>query len=142
MEISEVRKRLLQTMDKSRRSAADRRARADAASAAYAQLLERKATPIFKQVAAILKAENHAFQVFTPGGGLRLASDRTANDFVELTLEVGGPEPVVLGRISRTRGSHVLTEERPVSPGTPVASLTEEDILEFLLTAIAPLIER
>jgi len=142
MEISEVRKRLLQTMDQARRDAAGRRTRADAAASAYEVFLERVATPLFKQVAGVLKAENYPFQVFTPGGGLRLASERVSGDFIDLTLDVGGESPVVLGRTSRTRGSHVLTAERPLNPGTAIDQLTEDHVLEFLLTEIRSFVER
>lgn len=142
MEISEIRQRVLQTIAESRRAAAARRARVDAASAAYETFLERVAMPIFKQFASILKVEHYPFQVFTPGGGLRLASDRTSGDFIELVLDVSGDEPVVLGRTSRTRGSRALTSERVLSEGTPVAELADADVLEFLLREIRPFVER
>ena len=140
MEISEIRKRVLQAIDRSRRSAAERRARADAASAAYEQFLAHVATPLFKQFASVLKAEGYPFQVFTPGGGIRLASDRASEDFIELRLDVSGPSPVVLGHVNRARGSRVLASERPIGAG--VAELTEQDVLEFLVQEIQPFVER
>jgi hypothetical protein len=142
VEISEIRQRVLQTIAESRRAAAARRARADAASAAYETFLERVAMPIFKQFASVLKAEHYPFQVFTPGGSLRLASDRTSGDFIEIVLDVSGDEPVVLGRTCRTRGSRALTSERVLSERTPVAELADADVLEFLLREIRPFVER
>jgi hypothetical protein len=140
MEISEIRKRVLQAIDQSRRTAAERRARADAASAAYDQFLTHVATPLFKQFANVLKVEGYPFQVFTPAGGLRLASDRASEDFIELRLDVSGPSPVVVGHVNRARGSRVLASERPIGVG--VSELTEEDVLEFLVQEIQPFVQR
>jgi hypothetical protein len=140
MEISDIRKRVLQAIDQSRRAAAERRARVDAASAAYDRFLAQVATPIFKQFAGVLKAEGYGFLVFTPGGGLRLASERASEDFIELRLDVSGHLPVVLGHVNRARGSRVLASERPIGVG--VAELTEQDVLEFLVQEIQPFVER
>jgi hypothetical protein len=141
MEISVIRQRLIQTIDQRRRAAVERRQRTDAATRAYDSFLERVATPIFKQFAAVLRAERLAFQVFTPGGGVRLASDRSGEDFIELLLDVSGDVPTVLG-VSYTRGSRVLSQEAAMRPDREIAQLTEEDVLEFLLHGIQPLIER
>jgi len=142
MEISDIRKRVKQTIEQSRRAAAERRERVDAASTAYQTFLERVATPIFKQVAGVLKAEGYPFQVFTPGGGLRLASDRASGDFIELLLDVSGDRPVVLARISHTHGSRVMTSEQPLLASADIARLSETDVLEFLLREIRPFVER
>jgi hypothetical protein len=140
MEISEVRKRVLQAIDQSRRAAAERRARSDAASASYGRFLAEVATPMFKQFAGVLKAEGYPFQVFTPAGGLRLASNRSSEDYIELRLDLSGPVPVVLGHVNRTRGSRILAAEHPIGPG--VAEITEHDLLEFLVQEIQPFVER
>jgi hypothetical protein len=140
MEISEIRKRVLQAIDQSRRVAAGRRARSDEATAAYERFLAEVATPLFKQFAAVLKAEGYQFQVFTPAGGLRLASDRSPEDFIELQLDVSGQSPVVLGHVNRGRGSRIVSSERPIGVG--VAELTEHDVLDFLSQEIQPFVER
>jgi hypothetical protein len=140
LEISDIRKRVLQAIDHSRRAAAERRVRVDAASAAYERFLAQVATPLFKQFAAVLKAEGYPFQVFTPGGSVRLASDRASEDFIELRLDVSGSAPVVLGHVNRARGSRVMASERPIGIG--VAELTEHDVLEFLVQEIQPFVER
>ena len=101
MEVSEVRKRLLQTIDRAKRAAAERRTQADAASAAYERFLETVATPLFRMVAASLRAEGYLFAVHTPAGGLRLASDRSAEDFIELALDTSADPPTVVARVSR-----------------------------------------
>ena len=142
MEISEIRQRLKQTIDQSRRASAERRKRIDAAANAYERVLERVAIPVFKQFAAALRAEGHLFQVFTPGGGLRLASERSSEDFIELLLDAGGDEPVVLGRVSYTRGSRVLSHEATLHDERDIADLSEEDVLAFLLREIQPFVQR
>lgn len=119
-----------------------RRSRAADAERAYAAFLENVATPLFRQVAASLKAEGHSFTVFTPAGGLRLALDRGREDFVELALDIEGDQPQVIGRISRTRGSRRLDEERPIRPGAGPDAVSEEDVLEFVAAAIEPWLAR
>jgi hypothetical protein len=142
MEISEVRKRLLLVIDQSRRGATARQARADAAAAAYDRFLEAVAAPVFQMFGNALRAENHPFTVFTPKGGLRLASGRSAEDFIELALETSEDEPFVVARISRARGRRVVSHERAVRERTPPERLTQEDVLDMLLHEIGPFVER
>jgi hypothetical protein len=141
METSEVRKRVLQIIDRAKRAAAERRTRSDDAARAYERFLDQIAIPIFRQVAGALKASSYNFTVFTPGGSVRLMSDKSAEDYVELSLGTSGREPVVVGHASRVRGSRGVESERPIAD-KPVDSLTEEDVLEFLLEEIAPFVER
>lgn len=129
MEISDVRKRILGTIERARQRAAERRARADEAARAYSTFLDGVAVPIFKQVANVLRAEGYPFSVSTPSGSVRLMSDRTAEDFVEIGLDTTGDMPSVMGHASRARGRRVIESERAV--GDP-AHLDENDVLEFL----------
>jgi hypothetical protein len=142
VEVSHVRIRLKRAIDAARERGQQRRQRVAAAESAYATFLEEVATPVARLVANTLKVEGYAFTVFTPGNGLRLASDRSRDDYIELALDVTSDEPEVVGRISHTRGSRVLDEERPVKPGTPPEALTEEDVLTFLLEALGPWLEK
>jgi hypothetical protein len=119
-----------------------RRQRTAEAERAFEVFLNDVATPVMRQVANALKAEGYAFTVFTPGASLRLASDRGRDDFVELTLDTSGEGPEVIGRISQTRGSRTVDEERPVKAGAAPEAITEEEVLEFLLTALEPWLER
>jgi len=48
----------------------------------------------------------------------------------------------VTGRVRRTRGSRTIDEERPVKPGAGPDAVSEEDLLEFLLGALEPWLER
>lgn len=129
-------------MDQARERAQQRRQRAADAERAYAVFLETVAVPLVRQLANALKVEGYAFTVFTPGDGLRLALDRTRDDFVELRLDTSGDTPQVVARISRTRGSRTLEEERPVAEQAGPDQVTEDGLLEFLLGAIQPWLER
>ena len=141
MEISEVKRHVSQTIERARRSAADRRVRADEASREYATFLDQVAVPLFRQVAMVLKAENYAFTVFTPGGGVRLMSDRNADDFVEVSLDTTGEQIAVMGRANRSRGGRVIQSEHPIGTG-PVRNVTENAVLDFLLKGLEPFVER
>ena len=101
METSDLRRRLSETIDTAKRTAAERRSRSDEASRAYAQFLDTIAVPLFKQVANILKVSGYSFTVFTPSGSVRLMSDKSAEDYIELSLDTSGDEPMVLGKSSR-----------------------------------------
>lgn len=141
MEIGEVRKRVLHTIERAKREAALRRSRADNAAREYGEFLDRIAVPLFHQVARSLRAEGHAFNVFTPSGSVRLASERSAEDFIELVLDTSGAAPQVVGHCSRSRGRRVLETERPIGEGE-IAALTDEDVLAFLLKELEPFVDR
>ena len=142
MEVSEVRRRLRAAIEKARQAAAERRARNDAAARDYDVFLAERATPIFHQLAAALAAEGRAFKVFTPAGSIRLATERSPEEFLELVLDDSSDPPAVVGRTTRGRGRRMISTERALGSGAPVADLTEEDVLAFLLEEIVPLLEK
>ena len=142
MEVSQVRKRLKTAIDSSRDRAQRRRERAAAAQRAYATFLEEVATPIARQLANALKVEGYAFTVSTPGAGLRLASDRAREDFIELELDTSGDQPEVVARISHQRGSRTIDQEMPVKPGAAPEEIGEEEILDLFVRALEPWLER
>ena len=137
MEVSEVRRRLRAAVEEARQQAADRRARTDIAARDYEAFLNERAAPVFHQLAAALTAEGHLFKVFTPAASVRLASERSHEEFVEVALDDSSNPPTVVGRTSRGRGRRMVSSERPVREGVPIANLTEEDVLAFLLEEIA-----
>jgi hypothetical protein len=141
MEISDVRKRVLETIDYAKKTAAERRTRTDQAARDYDVFLDRVAVPLFRQVANVLRAHGYAFKVFTPSGSVRLMSERAAEDYIELTLDTAGDEARVVGHTSRSRGRRVMESERPVAARTP-AELTEDEVLGFVLTELEPFVER
>jgi len=139
MEISDIKRRVVETIERARRQAGERRTRSDAAAREYEVFLDRIAIPVFKQVANVLRVEGYMFTVFTPGGSVRLMSDRAMEDYVELELDTTGDEPAVSGHASRSRGRRVIESEGPLGPP---ATLTEEDVLSFVLKSLEPLVER
>jgi hypothetical protein len=141
MEISEVRRRVGEAIERAKRTAAERRGRADEAAREYSTFLDHIAIPLFRQVANVLKAQGYPFSVFTPSGSVRLMSEKSSEDFIELTLDTTGEEPLVIGHCSRSRGRRVVETERPVGNG-PVRNLTEEQALAFLLKELEPFVEK
>jgi len=140
VEVSVVRRRVQQTIDQAHRAAAGRRQRADEATRHYAEFLDQVAVPLFRQVANVLKVQNYHFTVFTPGGSVRLMSDRSAHDFIEVSLDTSGNEPRMVGHVSYERGRRVMDSERTI--GTAVEALTEEDLLDFVMDELGRFVER
>ena len=141
MEISEVRRHLSETIERAKRAAADRRSHVDEASREFVVFLEQVAIPLFRQVANVLRVQGYPFDVFTPGGSVRLMSEKNADDFIELTLDTTGEGPVVMGHSRRGRGRRVLESERPVAEG-PIRNLTEQQVLGYLLKELEPFVEK
>jgi hypothetical protein len=139
MEIADVRKHVKAAMERARRTASDRRARADEAARAYETFLERVAVPLVRQVENVLRAEGYPFKTNTPGGSVRLISERSGEDYIEIGFDGGLEPPSVVGRTSRARGRRVIETEHVI--GGP-ADLQEEDVLKFLLKELEPLVER
>ena len=139
METSEIRKRLNQTIERAKRNAAERRARSDEAARAFETFLSATAVPIVRQVANILRSDGYQFSVSTPSGSVRLMSDRTAEDFIELSLDTAGETPQVVGHSSYSRGRRVRESERTI--GAP-GELTEEAVLAYLLKELEAFVER
>ena len=139
MEISLVRRRLTETIERAKKQAAERRGRTDQASREFELFLQKIAVPLFRQVANALKADGYTFTVFTPSGSVRLMSDRAAEDFIEVTLDTSDDPPRVMGQTSRNRGRRVIDSERAI--GAP-DTMTEEELLEFLLKELEAFVER
>ena len=142
MEVSHVRKRLLMAIDRARKGVQARRQRAADTERAYDTFLAEVATPVARMLVTALKAEGYGFTVNTPGGGLRLVPDRGRDDFIDLALDTTVDPPEVMARISYERGSRTITNERAITPGAPPQSITDEDVLAFLLEALTPWLER
>jgi hypothetical protein len=141
MEIADVRKRLHETMARARKAAADRRARADAAGREFDAFLTTVAIPLVRQIAGALRADGYQFTVSTPSGSVRIASDKNAEDFIELSLDSSADTPRVIGHVSRSRGRRGIDAEHVVGSGDP-AAIGEEELLTFLLKELEPFVER
>ena len=142
MEVSEIRRQVRAAIESARREARERRVRTDRAAIEYQDFLRDRAVPVFQTVAAALVAEGYRFKIFTPADSVRLASETSSTDFIELALDPASDPPAVIGRISRGRGSRLVDRERPVREGTPILDLSDEDVLAFVMTEIAALLER
>ena len=66
-------------------------------------------------------------------------SDRSSDDFIELSLDSADDLPAVMAQVSRTRGRRVVDAQRSI--GAPDA-ISEEQLLEFLLKELEPFVER
>jgi hypothetical protein len=137
-----VRQRLLRAIDRARKGAQARRQHAADTERAYDTFLAEVATPVARMLVTALKAEGYGFTVNTPGGGLRLVPDRGRDDFIDLALDTTVDPPEVMARTSYERGSRTITNERAIKAGAPPQSITDEDVLAFLLEALTPWLER
>ncbi len=142
MEVSAVRQQILQTIERAKRAAADRRAANDEAGREYGVFLDQLAVPLFRQTSGVLRAEGYLFNLFTPSGGVRLMSDKSADDFIELVLDTTGAVPQVMGRTSRAWGNRTNVSEQPLNPSGPIREVAEADVLAFLLKALEQFVER
>jgi hypothetical protein len=132
----------MHAIDRAKARSQQHRQHAAEAERAYAAFLEDVATPTTRMMANVLKAEGYPFTVSTPSGGLRLASDRGRDDYVEFALQTNGDSSVVIGRIRYTRGSRTLEDERPIRAGASPQDLSDTDVLAFLVSALEPWLER
>lgn len=142
METSDIRRRLRQALEQARTATTERRTRADLAATAYSAFLRDVATPVFRTVANVAKAEGQGFTVFTPADGVRLVSERHGEDYVEVWLDTSLDPPKIATRANRSRGRNVTTSEGLLRPEAPISSVTDEDVLDFLLSQIGMLVER
>ena len=133
MDVPEVRRRIRAAIEGARSDAQQRRARLDAASREYEKFLNERAVPLFHTFASALAGEGLRFKVYTPAGSVRLAAEGGGDDYIELSLDSTGEQPQVIGRSNRGRGRRLVTSEYPIRDGADVASLTEDDVLDFLV---------
>ena len=117
------------------------RTRNDEAARAFETFLDDPPCRCSNRSRNVLKIEGYSFTVFTPSGSVRLMSDRSADDYIEVSLDTSGATPRVIGHISRSRGRRVVDAERVIGDGEP-ESLTEEELLAFMLKELEPFVER
>jgi hypothetical protein len=145
MEISIVRQAVRALLQHVKRTPADRRenrrVQTDQATREYAVFMDRIAVPLFKQVANVLRTEGYSFDVFTPGGSVRLASARNSDSYIEVALDTNGAAPKLLGRVSHSRDGNVTQTELVLNATTDIGALTEADLLGFVLAELEPFVE-
>ena len=143
MDVSELRKRILRALEDARKDAATRRVVVDESVKAYEEYLSAVVVPMLRQAATVINATGTTFIVHTPADTARLSAEHAPQTFIEIALDSSGDEPEVVGRISLARGRQgTVVEERPLSPGKPVARLTEGDFSNYLVAAVPKLIVR
>jgi hypothetical protein len=142
MELVQIRRRVQARLADIKRAAAERREKVAAAERAYETFLAVVATPTVNAVAQSLAAEGYTYRVTTPGGAVRMSSDRSSRTYLEIRLDTTGAAPQLVAEICRERGSRVLTDERPICEGMAIESITDEHLLAAVLDLMAELIER
>jgi hypothetical protein len=142
VEVSHVRRRLSAAIERARKASQERRERVAATERAYEAFLADTAVPVTRMLASALKADGYPFTVNTPGGSVRIASDKGRDDYVEFALDASVDPPEVVGIVRYARGSRTVSEERPVKAGASPQAITEDDVLDFLLKALEPWLER
>jgi hypothetical protein len=141
MNVSDLRKRIIRALDDARKESAERRASVDLAGAEYETFLNDVAVPLFKQAATVLRGEGHPFSANTPAGSVRLVSDHSPDDFLELELGNASGQPQVIGRTSVRTRRGLEVEERPVA-AKAIRDITEDDVAALLIDEVRKLVAR
>jgi hypothetical protein len=143
MDVSDLRKLIIRALDDARKDATDRRKVVDESRVAFETFLELVAGPLFKQAATVLRGEGHEFTLHTPADAVKLVSDRSPQEAIEVELHADGQAPYVIGRTRILRGGKdPLVDERPLAPGKAITDLTENDVTAFLVQEIPRLVAR
>ena len=141
MDVSELRKRILRSLDEARKDAAARRVVVDEAAKAYEAFLKDIAVPLMRQATQVLNADGQSFSINTPAGSVRIVDEKSPQTFFEIELDSTGPRTAVIGRTSFVRGRRgPVVEERPIGDGKAVDQLSEQDLSEFLVAEIPKLV--
>jgi hypothetical protein len=142
MEIVQIRRLVQARLADIKRAAAERREKVAAAERAYGTFLASVATPTINAVAQSLSAEGYPYRVTTPGSAVRMSSDRSSRAYLEVRLDTAGAVPQLIAEVGRERGSRVFTDEHPICRGLSIDAVTDEQLLDELLTLMSEMIER
>ncbi len=142
MEIVQIRRLVQARLADIKRAAAERREKVAAAERAYGTFLASVATPTITAVAQSLSAEGYPYRVTTPGSAVRMSSDRSSRAYLEIRLDTAGAVPQLIAEVGRERGSRVFTDEHPICRGLPIDAITDEQLLDALLSLMSEMIER
>ena len=142
LDTAEVRKQLTHRLAELKKAHALRRGATDAARTAFDTVVEREIAPTVRQFAQALKAEGFPFSVQTPASVVRLVSDRSSENVIDIVLELGGNQPAVVVRTTFARGRRQFEDERTLAEGPAIATLDGEHALAVLLDVIEPFVER
>lgn len=142
LDTAEVNRRLTHHLADLQKASAKRRVDIDEARRAFEDVLEREVAPTVRQLAQVLKSRGFTFSVQTPAGAVRLVSERSADDFLAIDLDVTRRPPAVVASRQYTRGRRLLADERILREGAAIASLDAEHTLNVLLELIEPFVEK
>ena len=145
MDVAALRKRILRELDrpgavKASISNAERRATGDNARQQFARLLDTTIVPLLKQTGDILKAEGDLCRLHTPSDMVKLAFDRSSEDFIEIMLDTATP-PHVIGRSSVRKKGGTLVEDRIIGVGKEVDEINDEDVVGYLLPELRKILK-
>jgi len=140
MEIADIKRRVLDTIDRARKSAAERRTRADEGRSRYELFLERIAVAALPPGRQCAPRGRLSLQCLHAWRSVRLMSDRR--------VRIMSSSPSTHRRRREGDGAYepqprrrVIESERPVA-ARPPAELTEDDVLAFLLRELEPFVDR
>ncbi len=142
LETADVRRQLTHRIAELKKAQAQRRQAIEAARVAFEQVLEREIAPTVRQFAQALKAEGFPFSVQTPASTVRLVSDRSSDNVIDVVLEPGGTQPAVVVRRAFSRGRRQLEDERVLAEGDAIAGIDGARVLAVLLDMVEPFVER
>ena len=97
---------------------------------------------MFKSVAAVLKTEGYKFRVLTPVGVVRLVSETSSDEFIEISLDVTRDPPAFIGSVSRRWGQRLLVDDIVIREFPEIEDFSEQEVLDFLLNQVVPFVER
>lgn len=137
MNVADVRRMFRARLEDARRDAEARRVDVDRAAKDYENFLHAVGIPAFRMVASILSAEGYPFKVFTPAGGVRMASTTAREDYFELELDTQSTPAQVIARANRAHAGRITTIENPLKAGVSIGDLREEDVVDFVLAEIS-----
>ncbi|MEX2273746.1 MAG: hypothetical protein WD690_19940 [Vicinamibacterales bacterium] len=137
-DLSDLRRRVRQAIQDAKQKGAARRASRDEAAGAWATVVSAVVEPVATDVAAALTGEGLPFRLDTPRGTVRLVSERSPDDYIEIALDDSDEReaPEVIGRTVRARGRQSVTVVEELLG--PPAQLSEDRVVAFLMGAIAP----
>ncbi len=142
MNVADIRRRVKRAIAEARDAAVAHRRLVASAEDEAAAVLSGVAAPLCKTVVAALKAEGFEFRLSTPPDAVRISRVTSGDDYVELALDATRTPPAMMGRVGRTWGRHVLADEQVVAEHPVIGKLDDATLLEFVVRALAPFIER
>lgn len=142
LDLADVRRQLRLAIDTAKRDAAAHRQETDEAGKSFEFMLEHVAVPLFRQFTSALRGEGMLFRVITPSGSVRVEAERSADNYLELVLDIARRPVAVLLRRGYTRGHHIYADDRVIAEGGDLSGVTPQQLFSALMDAATPFIER